>query len=527
MKPTPLRVRRPIPLVIALVFFLAGCVTAAVYQGLNVRRLGGADSIGGTAAILSLSLPERGRQVELLADLGLSYVASSSVGNARRIFDYLLELDPLPSADTDTGADAGNEPGMARRIAAGFTGVGRGYARLSEVDAAQQALSRATEAAGLVEAEDVRIDLLLGVVDAAFETDPPITAIVQSAIQDGYIIQDFTLRSSFLLDLVERYRNENLPGNVSALIQQALPAASSIADPWERALSLARIGRAQRRRQEQEGDEASATLDRAVAVVRDAGDMTTAAQALAAQRLVGVLSAVDRRSEALRLIDRIPLPHLRAIAYADLAESYVRGEVRTVAFLMLTRGVRNATSASTALQRAQGHLAIARRYAEIDETDLAVLQLERAQRSAIAAESVNAKVSLLDEIGAAYLRLDRADLAEAIPEQLPGGAVPARLRARIAARLLKEGLRDQAAVQFRAALTLLRADETADSGFAVRMSRMAARLGEVELAVDLAADIEDTAAQARALSGLIEHLPLGYEASPTVRETLTAMRNGI
>jgi tetratricopeptide (TPR) repeat protein len=520
MKSASLRVITQAFFAVVLVSVLAGCATGAAYQGLNVRRLGGADSIGGTAAILALSGDGRGRHVEVLGQLGLSHLAAGMEDEARLLFDYLLEQEPLPTGDGPA------EPGAARRAARGFTSVGRGYARLGDVDAAQRALSRAIETAATVPAEDVRIDLLLQIVDGAFTVDPPLTPTLQSAIQTGYIIQDFTLRTSFLLDLTERYRDESLPGNVGTLIQQALPAASSIADPWERGLALARIGRAQRQRAGQEGAEAAANLDRALEAVRNAGEIANATQALAAQELVAVLAEVDRRSEALRLIERIPLPHLQAVAYTDLAQSYFRADVRTVGFLMLTRAARNAASASTGLQRARGHIAIAVQYVEIDETDLALLQLDQAQRAAVSVDDADAKVSVLEEIAGIYLRLDRVDRVEALPEQLPGGTVPARLRGRIGVMLLDTARREPAATQFRAALSQLRTDGTGRVDFALQMSSLATRLGEVDLAVDIAAGIAEPVDRARALTAIVRHLPMGYEVSPTVRETLSDMRNG-
>jgi hypothetical protein len=254
--------------------------------------------------------------------------------------------------------------------------------------------------------------------------------------------------------------------------------------------------------------------------VEQAGEIADASQALAARRLAGVLASMDRRTDAMRIIEDVPLPHLRALAYADLARSYFRGGVRTVGFLMLTRGARSATLASTAAQRAEGHLAIAAAYAEIDETSLSQFQLEQARSSAVSAESAEVKLRLLQEIAIQYLDQEQDAQLARIAEELPGGVLLARFRARLAELLLDRDRTEDAAAQFREALTVFRSTPGAGTTFAVRMCRIAARLGETELAIDLASVLPDPSRQIDALAAVRRYTPANHELTATSRETL-------
>ncbi len=493
----------------ALLYTLASCATGGTVEGLNLRRLGGADTIGGTAASLSLSFDDPGRRIERLAVVASAYVDARMEDEARVLLEYIRN------------ADVGSIE--AHVTASTLTRVGRAYARLDDREAARAVLDRARRAAAGISSESARTAVLRSIVDAAFVPAPPLSETLQATIQEGYIIQDFALRASFLLDLVERYNSENIPGSVNTLIQQALPAASSIADPWQRALAFARISRSQRDGQNESTPASTETIRRALDAAEQAGEITGAPQALAARRLAGVLASMDRRTDALRTIEDIPLPHLRALAYADLARSYFRGEVRTVGFLMLTRGGRSASLASTPALRAEGHLAIASAYAEIGEDSLSQFQLEQARSSAISAENSTIKVELLQEIARLYLHQEQDARVAAITAELPGGLVLARFRARLAEMLLDQDRRDDAAAQFREALTVLRSSPAADLSFAVRMCRVAARLDETELAIDLTSAISERSSRVDALAAIRSNTPANHTLTPASREILAQL----
>ena len=493
-----------------LLSLATACATGGGFDGLSLRRLGGEDTIGGTAVVLAVSFEEPGRRLERLAAVATAYLDADRGDDARILLDFLRDHE--------------TEDVEAHALADTLATVGRGYARLGDAEAAAAVLDRARRAASRIAAESSRVAVLARIVDAAFLPTPTLTETLQATIQEGYIIQDFALRVDFLLDLLERYGGADVLGNVNALIQQALPAASSIADPWERALAFARIARAQRTPDGAVTDAAAETLRRGLNAVEGDAEIASGTQALAARQLVSVLADLNRRPDALGLVDEIPLGHLRSFSYVDLARSYFSDGIRTVGFLMLTRATRSASLATTPARRAEGYLAIARAYHEIDEESLADFQLEQARTNAVAAESASEKVQMLEEIVALYLEHGRIEVMDEIVEELPGGLVVARLRARVSEMLLERGRREEGASHFREALATLRAASEAEPGFAVRMCRIAARLAEIDLAVSIAASIPDRGTQIDALGHVIRWLPLGHRLSPATQETLTEIR---
>ncbi len=497
-------------LTIILLSLATACATGGGFDGLSLRRLGGEDTIGGTAVVLAVSFEEPGRRLERLAAVATAYLDADRGDDARILLDYLRDHE--------------TEGVEAHALADTLASVGRGYARLGDAEAAAAVLDRARRAASRIAAESSRVAVLARIVDAAFLPTPTLTETLQATIQEGYIIQDFALRADFLLDLLERYGGAEVLGNVNALIQQALPAASSIADPWERALAFARIARTQRAPEGELTDAAGETLRRSLSAVEGDAEIASGTQALAARQLISVLADLNRRPEALSLVDEIPLGHLQSASYVDLARSYFGDGIRTVGFLMLTRATRSASLAATPARRAESHLAIARAYHEIEEESLAEFQLEQARINAVAAESASEKVRLLEDIVALHLEHDRIDVMDDIAAELPGGLAVARLRARVSELLLERGRREEGAYQFREALATLRAASETEPGFAVRMCRLAARLAEIDLALSIAASIPDPVNQIDALADIIRWLPLGHRLSPAAQETLAQIR---
>ncbi|MFP4485170.1 MAG: hypothetical protein ACLFO1_09985 [Spirochaetaceae bacterium] len=500
-----------------LLSLVLACATGRGHDGPNLRRLGGEDTVGGTAVAVAMSMEEPGRRLDALAKVATAYLDADRGDEARILFEFVRDHE--------------TEGVEAHALADALTSVGRGYARLGDTENAAAVLERARRAASRISSESSRVAVLARIVEAAFLPSPTLAETLQATIQDVYIVQDFALRADFLLDLLERYRGTEVLGSVNTLIQQTLPAASSIADPWARALAFARIARAQGPAGGELTEASRETLRRSLTAVEAAGEIASGTQALAAHQLVSVLAAMDSREEALRLVDRIPLGHLQSLSYVDLARSYFREDTRAVGFLMLTRAGRSASLAESPARRAEGHMAIARAYHEIDEGSLARFQLGLARTNAVAAESASEKIRLLEETVALYLEQDDDDeqagigVMNEIVAELPGGLVLARLRARVSELLLDRGRRDEGAAQFREALVTLRGASETEPGFAVRMSRIAARLDEIDLAIGIAASIPTPRSQIDALADIIRWLPPAYRLSPTTQDSLRQIRS--
>lgn len=491
---------------------LATCATSAGLEGFNLRSVGGADTVGGTALVLTGGLPEPGVRLQRLGEIGTAYLYSGRENEAEEIFDFVRDAD--------------TEAAQPWPTAQALISVGRGYARLGRIDAAAAVLDRARSQAGEIAAESARAAVLEAIIDAALIPSPSLTQVLQATIQEGYIIQDFALRVSFLLDVVERYREARLPGDLGTLIQQALPAASSIADPWERALAFARIARARRSQDGEPTETSTETLNRALGILSEAPPMEDATQALAARRLAAVLASMDAQIEAMNLIDDIPLDHFQALAYVDLARSYFAEDLRAVGFLMLTRGAGRAGRATTPARRAESHIAVARGYGEIDEDSLALFQLEQGRSNALEAESADRKVELLSEIVGIYLEQGRGDLIQTTVDALPGGIVPARLQIRLAEMHLQAGSRADAAAAFARARPEFQRTQEPAGEFALRIVRVATRLGETGEAVELAASLSDPALRIRALTEILRWDSGGEDLPPAAEARLEQLRTG-
>lgn len=511
MKTTPLgSFASAITLALGLLL-LATCATTPGLEGFNLRSVGGTDTLGGTAVVLTAELPEPGLRLQRLGEIGTAYLYSGREDEALEIFDFIRDADTQAAQPWPT--------------AQALLSAGSGYARLGEIDAAAAVLDGAREQASGIAAESARAAVLEAIIDAALIPSPSLTQVLQATIQEGYIIQDFALRVSFLLDVVERYRQARLPGDVGTLIQQALPAASSIPDPWERALAFSRIARARRGPEGEPTEISTETLNRALGIISEAPPMENATQALAGRRLAGVLASMDAQIEAMNLIDDIPLDHFQALAYVDLARSYFAEDLRAVGFLMLTRGARSAGRATTPARRAESHIAVARGYEEIDEGALALFQLEQGRSNALEAESADRKVALLSEIVGIYLEQDRGDLIQTTVDALPGGIVPARLQIHLAEMHLQAGSRAEAANAYTRALPEFQgAPELADD-FALRVVRVATRLGESGTAVELAASLGDPMLRIRALTEILRWEG-GQELPSAAQQRLEQLRSG-
>jgi len=197
MKTTPLgSFASAITLALSLLL-LATCATTAGPEGFNLRAVGGADTVGGTAVVLTTALPDPGLRLQRLGEIGTAYLYSGREDAAQEIFDFVRDAD--------------TEAAQPWPTAQALVSVGRGYARLGEIDAATAVLDRARSQAAGIAAESARVAALNAIIDAALIPSPSLTQVLQATIQEGYIIQDFALRVSFLLDVVERNPAEMTP----------------------------------------------------------------------------------------------------------------------------------------------------------------------------------------------------------------------------------------------------------------------------------------------------------------------------
>ncbi len=342
--------------------------------------------------------------------------------------------------------------------------------------------------------------VLEDVIDISFETGDELFDVLRTAIEAVFVIEDLSLRVDILAEAAVRYQAQGVRQSANVLIQQAIPAAGNIAEPWARAAALAEIARAYRAIGESE--RADRMIADAVSAAREADTAPTEAASTFLSRLVGL----GRRLDALDLAEGLERPAVRAVALAAIAEGYDTEELRPSGFILYARAVSAAGRVGEASSaRAESYLHVAESYLRFGEDQLALIQAANAVRSLAQVSPESRETAMLVRLVDLFLAVDAPSELAGVSDLAPTAAVEARVSAHVA--VAAEGSYIAVAAEHleRAQEARARADgaqNTASRDIAIA----AARLGRIGEAMD---ELE-TMDNARHISAAV--VSIGYEA---------------
>lgn len=343
-----------------------------------------------------------------------------------------------------------------------------------------------------------RASVLAEIIDISFEAGDPLFDVLRLAIEAVFVVEDLGRRVDILIDAAVRYQQQGSRQSANVLIQQSIPAAGNIDEPWNRAAAFAAIARAYRAIGEEE------RADRMIADGIEAARSVDPAQPAAAAQFLSRLIDLGRRLDALDLAEGIERPETRAVVLSRIAEGYDSEELRSSAFILYARAVSAAGTVSGAAGRAESYLTVAESYLRYGETQLAVIQAQNALRSLGQADPGDRRVSVLLRLADLVLAADTPAELDAVTELAPPPAV-SRVTAHIAANTVDDDA-DISAAHLEQALAAQAQSPEHDDQAALDIARTAARLGRLD---DAIAEVEVMESPRRISEAVTV---IGYEA---------------
>lgn len=240
--------------------------------------------------------------------------------------------------------------------------------------------------------------------------------LLRQAVQKIYIIEDYRLRAELLLDTARRYQESGEGQRSNTLLQQAIPAASSIDSPLARANSFSQLGL--RFSEERNSDLARRYVDRSVEILRSADGVRPlssdipgiSADEQISQTLI-FLARGENAGEALSFSNMISNDRLRLNALLEIARAFYESDqllqsdlVFERIFSILERDAQDELVVSMLLN-------ITQTYFELGDAASARLYLEATENYFARITDINQKDSLLLEAAILYARLNRFESA--------------------------------------------------------------------------------------------------------------------
>ena len=371
---------------------------------------------------------------------------------------------------------------------------------LEETATARGVISDATVYSRLVRDEQERAHLLIRIVEAAVTGTDDTRDLLQTVVNEVYVIESPDLRASTLIDVAEAYQRVGVGQPVTGLIHQAIPAIRSLPDPARRAFLFARLSF----RALEAGEAGLAS-----GLVEDATDESFASGADINAETARTVAAAVVRSEglqsALGFVQAIAGPHPRAAGYLAVAEAIP--DART-SVTLLEHAVDSAGSIESTAAYASVLTGVAIAYNAIGLTGAAIRVADYVVSRTSQDVTFLGQVAQLARLASVYVAADRL---ETVREYIAGLSDPytrSVLSVSVAERLTDEGrqgLADDFLVD-----ALLEADRTEYLSDALRRDIAVgfARSGNYSLAIRTIERISDPLLRTRAITGL------GYVAGP-------------
>jgi hypothetical protein len=309
------RLRSRLTILALLLAFVLGCASGPGEA--PTRRISELEDFGGSVAEAAELIQDGGdNEAERLELLGRLSVALAVRGDDEAATE-------AAAIGTQGLIRLSEEPVVASRLAAELAET---YARLELAEPAANRLERSRRFALETEDEVTRARLLTNLVITAARGEGAYADATRAALDEIYVLQDPVLRSRTILDVAAALSRRNVNLDVANLLQQSIPAAAEIGNPYIQGARYTRISALFR----ELGDFSSAlaTEEKGVeTVLRTAEPLEEVSELQAIGEVVGHLRRRGLIGEALQVARRIPLESRRALETARLArEAQSRGE---------------------------------------------------------------------------------------------------------------------------------------------------------------------------------------------------------
>ena len=473
-------------IVLLAVALLSGCATGPGGESsFNYRLLDDRESGLAYAVRFAGEVRDTGHRTELLVDIADGYAELDLASEAQALREFVSET--IATAPEGTA------------VSPAAVHLARGYLERGMTAPAIAVLEEAVSRVGSLDDARAQAQVLEEVIDMCFEAGDELFEVLRSAIEAVFVVEDLGRRVEILAGAALRYQARGVRQSANVLIQQAIPAAGNIAEPWARAAAFAEIARAYRAIGET--DRADRMIADAVSAAREADTAPAEAAATFLSRLV----ALERRLDALDLAEGIQRPSVRAVALAGIAEGYDTEELRPSGFILYARAVSAAGRVGDAGVRAASYLNVAESYRRFGEDQLALIQASNAVRSLAQADSESRDSPMLERLVDLFLAVDAPSELAGVSDLAPTASTRALVSAQVA--VAAEGTYMAVAVEHLQRARQARAQADGAQNLASRnIATAAARLGRIGEAMDELEAMDD----ARHISAAV--MSIGYEA---------------
>lgn len=490
-----------------VVAILAGCAGGPQTQppSLNLRRL---SDQGSPLALAARTLEqvgdlrERSRLANLIAD---AYISQQAPADAGVLLDYASGLAPFTAVSPSSISAAAH--------------TARLYAELGRTDDALLLLENELERALTIANNRERGNAIDAVIAAAFSVGEDSFELLGRAAESLFVLEDVGVRAELLISTALRYHVAGNRATMNALVQQAIPAAGSIANPWQRAAAISELAAAYEALGNR--DAAIGAIDEAIEEIRRAGNGP--APAADSEYLLQVVDNVVRMAQtlsAVELVERLEHPEERARGLAVVAAGYGRQQARSAAYIFFSRAVREASQVGVPLARVRAMVEVANGYLQVGDAELAVIQANGASSVVLqitdGAERIEAGTYVM-QIYAAAGEIDRATL---LLTDIADTEVRDRLTVVFADALIRFGRQSEARTLLLRSFPDLPRGE---SPLAAQTAAAFAAAGEVEQALRWAGESDRPAGAVRVLAELGRQGVTADTLSDSERDALSTL----
>ncbi len=377
----------------------------------------------------------------------------------------------------------------------------RRYIANDEIEIAIGLLDSALRAAGEIELHWNRGVIIEGIIQACFEGGEDTFGVLQRAINQTLVIDDLWTRVSILTNTARRYQRAGLGQSVNAMVQQAIPAAGSLENPWQRALAFTEIALISRnagdRRAEDTNTRRAVAELEAIEVLAIAED-----DARLLVRVVANLADLGRHNQAVAALQQVPFHHLHAEGLAEVGSAYARQGSRSSAFVLFSQAVREGEQSNDPYRRAEVYADIAHRYLAMGDVQLAALNADFARTAAETLTDEYQKAAIFERISPVYIEEGAIELPAELGGQMSDRYLRAEVLAAVAQQLRAAGRTAEAREALERALSAAGEAEYLQDTLFRRIASVFAELDELTRALEVVQRVQSAYEISRALADI-------------------------
>jgi|GEM_PF-3051317 len=379
--------------------------------------------------------------------------------------------------------------------------MARRYIANDEIETANELLESALRASGDIESDWNRGVIIEGIIQACFEGGEETFEVLQRAVNRTLVIDDLWTRVSILTNTARRYQRAGLGQSVNAMVQQTIPAAGSLENPWQRALAFTEIALITR----ETGDQRTAASNTRRAISELEAVEVLALSEDDARLLIRVaanLAELDRHDDGVAALQQIPFHHLHAQGLAEVGSAYARQGSRSSAFVMLSQAVREGEQSPDAYRRAEVYADVATRYLTMGDLQLAALNADFARSAAAELDDEYQQAAIYQTILRVYIEEDAVALVTELAEALEDSYLRSELFIAIGQQLSTADRHPEAVEALERALDAADLGEFLQDTLRRRVATAFTEIGEGKRGLEVVQQIESAHGISRALADI-------------------------